>query len=676
MEKIFNLTSTFKALSEDDDGSVHICGMASTSDKDRANDVISSEAWTKGGLANFEKNPIILFNHNYDKPIGRATGLKVTENGLELKAKISKSAPDHVAQLIKEGILGAFSVGFRVKDADYIQETDGLKIKDAELFEVSVVSVPCNQAATFSLSKSFDSIAEYEEFKKTFKSTNREDLAGQFLAKEDVKASSVASDSPDGAETAQKEIKMSEVNTPAIDLEAFAKKVAEETAAKIAMKQAEEKAAAVEAAKQAEAQAAQEATQKAAQEEEVKSAIKFGIESGAERLMNDLQAKLNEKDAKIDEVIKGFAAQLEEKNDELAKIRESKRVFGDRESRDGDLSKWGKDFMHAHLLGVMTGKGIADTNFGRAVFEKAGMAYSSTDPNIATEVSRQIEKEIVLNLRTAQLFREVQINSASQVLPIQTDTNTAAWQTGAATSGNLENRTQVGANTFQASQVVLQAYRLISQTFMDNHVDEEVLVNLMPMLVDSVARAHARAVDSAILNGNGTFTGIEGSATASSGGALDLDGATVAAGNSATLTASMLLQARKDMGKYGIMPSDVAYIVSQKRYYDLLADPEFADITDVGSDIATKVTGSIGAVYGSPVIISDNFEAEGNGASVAYAVALRNYVIPRLRGVAVEQDYEVGNQRRVIVASQSLGFNELVADAAGNRSAVKVVAVS
>lgn len=676
MEKIFNLTSTFKALSEDDDGGVHICGMASTADKDRANDVISSEAWTKGGLANFEKNPIILFNHNYDKPIGRATGLKVTENGLELKAKISKSAPDHVAQLIKEGILGAFSVGFRVKDADYIQETDGLKIKDAELFEVSVVSVPCNQAATFSLSKSFDSMAEYEEFKKTFKSTNREDLAGQFLAKEDVKASSVASDSPDGAKPAQKEIKMSEVNTPEIDLEAFAKKVAEETAAKIAMKQAEEKAAAVEAAKQADEKAAEEATQKAAQEEEVKSAIQFGIESGAERLMGDLQAKLNEKDAKIDEVIKGFAAQLEEKNDELAKIRESKRVFGDRESRDGDLSKWGKDFMHAHLLGVMTGKGITGTNFGRAVFEKAGMAYDSTDPNIATQVSLQIEKEIVLNLRTAQLFREVQINSASQVLPIQTDTNTAVFQTGPATGGNLENRTQVSANTFQASQVVLQAYRLISQTFMDNHVDEEVLVNLMPMLVDSVSRAHARAVDNAIINGAGSITGIEGFATASSGAALDLDGATIAAGNSATLTASMLLQARKDMGKYGVMPADVAYIVSQKRYYDLLADPEFADITDVGSDIATKITGTIGAVFGSPVIISDNFETEENGASVAYAVALRNYVIPRLRGVTVEQDYEVGNQRRVIVATQSLGFNELVADAAGDRSAVKVVATA
>ena len=82
---------------------------------------IVAEAWTKGGLSNFEKNPIILFNHDYNKPIGRATGLKVTENGLEMKAKVSKSAPDNVAQLVKEGILGAFfSVGFKVKDADYL----------------------------------------------------------------------------------------------------------------------------------------------------------------------------------------------------------------------------------------------------------------------------------------------------------------------------------------------------------------------------------------------------------------------------------------------------------------------------------------------------------------------------------------------------------------------------
>jgi HK97 family phage prohead protease/HK97 family phage major capsid protein len=669
MEKIFNLTSTFKAQAGED-GSVMIRGMASTADFDRAGDSISAEAWTKGGLKNFEKNPIILFNHDYDRPIGRATRMKAGPHGLELECKISKSAPGNVAELVKDGVLGAFSVGFRVKDADYIKETDGLMIKDAELFEVSVVSVPCNQAATFSLAKSFNSMDEYEEFKKTF--TNRVDLAGQTLAKDEVNTSSVASDTPEKADlSAQQEIKMSEVNTPEIDLEAFAKKVAEQTAANIAMKQAEQKAA--EKAEQE--KAAADVAAKEAQEEQVKAAVVTAVESGAERLEKDFAKKLAEKDSSFNEVLASFKKELEEKNEEMQKMRDSKRVFGDREASTGNVTKWGKEFMNAHILGVMTGKGF-DTAYGRGVFEKAGMAYNDTDPNIATEVSRQIEKEITLNLRTAQLFREIQINSASQVLPIQGDTNKAAWQTTPATAGNLENRTQVAGNTYQAKQVVLQAYRLISQTFMDNHVEEEVLVNLMPMLIDSVARAHARAVDDAILNGNGTFLGVEGFATASTGGALDLDGATLAAGNSATLTAAMLLQARKDMGKYGIMPEDVAYIVSQKRYYDLLADPEFADITDVGSDIATKITGTIGAVYGSPVIVSDNFEAEGAGASVAYAVNLRNYVIPRLRGVAVEQDYEVGNQRRVIVASQSLGFNELVADDSANRSAVKVVATA
>merc|ERR1711965_45786 len=125
-------------------------------------------------------------------------------------------------------------------------------IKDAELFEVSVVSVPCNQEATFSLAKSFDSMDEYEEFKKTF--TNRVDLAGQTLAKDEVNTSSVASDTPDGTEEVQKEIQMSEVNTPEIDLEALAKKVAEETAAKIAMKQAEQKAAEEAAAQEIQAE--------------------------------------------------------------------------------------------------------------------------------------------------------------------------------------------------------------------------------------------------------------------------------------------------------------------------------------------------------------------------------------------------------------------------------------
>ena len=666
MNKIFNLTSTFKTQAQDD-GSVMIRGMASTADFDRAGDSISVEAWQKGGLKNFEKNPIILFNHDYDKPIGRATGLKAGPDGLELECKISKSAPANVAELVKDGVLGAFSVGFRVKDADYIKETDGLMIKDAELFEVSVVSVPCNQSATFSLAKSFDSSDEYEEFKKTF--TNRVDLAGQSLAKDEVITSGIASDNtPKSAEinSADQEIKMDNQN---IDLEAFAKKVAEDTAAKIAMKQAEQKAA-----EQAEVKAAADQAS-FIEAQDIK--VKTGIQTGVEALMADIEAKLGEKDAKMDEVLNSFKSQLEEKNTEIEAMRNSKRTFGTDGRAKGDVSKWGREFMHASLLGTMTGKGITGTDFGRDVFEKAGVVYTDQAADIDQEVARQIEKEVTLNLRTAGLFREIQVNGAATVLPIQPDVSAATFQTGAASAGNLHsiNTANNAANTFQPEQVILNAYRLISQTFMDNNVDEQVLINLMPMLVDSVARAHARAVDNAIINGSGSITGLDGYATATTA-LLDISGTSVAAGNSATLTAAMLMGARKDMGKYGINPSDVAYIVSQARYFELIEDAAFQDITDVGSDLATKITGQIGAVFGSPVIVSDSFPAETAGIPAAFAVNTRNYAIPRLRGITVETDYEVGNQRNVIVASQALGFEELVADSAGNRSAVKIDCVA
>ena len=413
MNKIFNLTSTFKSQTVED-GSVMIRGMASTNDFDRAGDTISPDAWAKGGLKNFENNPIILFNHDYNKPIGRATGLKVTPNGLELEAKISKSAPESVCDLVKDGVLGAFSVGFRVKDADYLSETDGYKIKDAELFEVSVVSVPCNQAATFSLAKSFDSESEYEDFKKTF--TNRVDLAGQSLAKDEDKSSNVASETPDGV-NAQKEIKMSEeVKTPEIDLEAFAKKVAEETAAKIAMKQAETKAAEEKAAQEAEAQVQLEAEQKAAQEEEVKQAVVSGVESGTERLMADVQEQLTKRGADMEETLQKYKKELEEKTDEITKMRESKRVFADRSSKS-EISSFGQDFLNAHMLGVMTQKGW-DTDFARDIQEKAGIDYASNAADIDQEVSSLIEKEIQNELKVARLFREIPVNGKSTVLPI------------------------------------------------------------------------------------------------------------------------------------------------------------------------------------------------------------------------------------------------------------------
>jgi len=97
-------------------------------------------------------------------------------------------------------------------------------------------------------------------------------------------------------------------------------------------------------------------------------------------------------------------------------------------------------------------------------------------------------------------------------------------------------------------------------------------------------------------------------------------------------------------------------------YYDLLDDPEFQDVNIVGSNRATKISGEIGQVYGSPVIVSDEFAAKADGEYWGVAVNPRNFVVPVLRGVTIEQDYEVANQQRVLVASQRRGFDLMFAN--------------
>ena len=165
MKKIFKLDSAIKSV-EEGDTELKIAGYASTNAMDRSCDKILPTAWTKGGLRNFETNPILLFNHNYDKPIGRVVEMATDSKGLKIKGVISKAAGD-VYNLVKEGVLSTFSVGFIIKDADYDKSVDGLVVKDAELLEVSVVSVPCNQDATFSVAKSFENQDEYLEFKNS-----------------------------------------------------------------------------------------------------------------------------------------------------------------------------------------------------------------------------------------------------------------------------------------------------------------------------------------------------------------------------------------------------------------------------------------------------------------------------------------------------------------------------
>lgn len=144
--------------------SIVIEGWANKSVVDRGMDIIKKEAWM---LDNFKKNPIMLFNHDTGKVVGKVIKCEAQDEGLFVKCQMSKSKDpmvQYVKDLVKEGILNSFSVGFSAHDE---QKSAGAnEITKAELYEVSIVSIPMNQESIFSVTtKSFEG-KTYREAKR------------------------------------------------------------------------------------------------------------------------------------------------------------------------------------------------------------------------------------------------------------------------------------------------------------------------------------------------------------------------------------------------------------------------------------------------------------------------------------------------------------------------------
>lgn len=151
----------FKA-SEDDDS--HVTARISTTSPDREGDVVLPSGLNAQA---FNRNPVVLLQHDKNQPIGKATSLRTTRNGVVATMQFAKRPPTHpdsaewmpdtVKSLMQQGVLSAFSIGFRVpsggvraateKDIDRFGDGTRQVITEWELLEFSVVSIPANADA-------------------------------------------------------------------------------------------------------------------------------------------------------------------------------------------------------------------------------------------------------------------------------------------------------------------------------------------------------------------------------------------------------------------------------------------------------------------------------------------------------------------------------------------------
>ena len=150
-----------------DNEDYHFIGKASTyGNSDRDGDIFQKGAFSKSVSA--KHSVPMLLNHETNTILGK---MEVEDSDDCLIAKgifdLNISKANDIYSLVKMGALDSMSVGFMIKDYEPIDNKRpyrGWLIKEAELLEVSIVTVPANAEATISDVKDFNSQRELFEF--------------------------------------------------------------------------------------------------------------------------------------------------------------------------------------------------------------------------------------------------------------------------------------------------------------------------------------------------------------------------------------------------------------------------------------------------------------------------------------------------------------------------------
>ena len=136
---------------------------------DRGGDIVAAGAFaeTLAAAKAAGRLPAMLWQHRQAEPIGVYTEMEEDSIGLKVKGKLAlKTARGAEAyELMKMGAISGLSIGYRVRDDSWDRVTGVRTIKKADLHELSLVTMPMNDASRVSAVKTIeelDSLSEIE----------------------------------------------------------------------------------------------------------------------------------------------------------------------------------------------------------------------------------------------------------------------------------------------------------------------------------------------------------------------------------------------------------------------------------------------------------------------------------------------------------------------------------
>jgi len=142
---------TFKLVSEES-GDLELNGYASTWVKDRDDEWVDPDAYATSLDNYLSKNPMVLYQHNMEWPVGTCQNAHTDEFGLIIDDLVAKPHDKEVPEIhtcyekTRRGILRTLSVGGFFQ-RDFMNGRD--VIREIELMEHSIVSIPSNPDSIF-----------------------------------------------------------------------------------------------------------------------------------------------------------------------------------------------------------------------------------------------------------------------------------------------------------------------------------------------------------------------------------------------------------------------------------------------------------------------------------------------------------------------------------------------
>lgn len=173
--------------------------------EDAYKEIVKPGAFRKS-LATWKKRgalPAMLWQHNAREPIGKYTKMKEDGTGLYVEGKLmieSIELARNAHAYMKEGVVTGLSIGFNTKKAEYDTETNVRSLLEVDLWEVSLVTFPANEAAGIVSVKSASEIKTIRQFEAMLREQGFSDREAVAIASKGFSAVAAARDSQAASE--------------------------------------------------------------------------------------------------------------------------------------------------------------------------------------------------------------------------------------------------------------------------------------------------------------------------------------------------------------------------------------------------------------------------------------------------------------------------------------------